>query len=78
MSVGKAIRNIRGVKGWTQHDLAAFLGVTQQRVSEWERDLHTPSAGVVARLVKLMSDASIQLIDALAMQADREGESSGV
>ena len=72
MTVGDAIRNIRRVKGWKQDDLAAFLGVTQQRVSEWERDLHNPSAVVVARLVKLMSDASNQLIDALAAQASND------
>jgi transcriptional regulator with XRE-family HTH domain len=66
MSIGEAIRAIRRARGWTQGRLAEHLGVPQQRVSEWERNLHVPSAVVVARLLALVLADAQALVDALA------------
>ena len=35
--VGKAIRTLRRIEGYTQHQLALSMGVTDQAVSKWER-----------------------------------------
>lgn len=35
--VGKAIKVLRSRIGYTQHDLADVLGVTDKAVSKWER-----------------------------------------
>lgn len=52
-SVGKRLREARLARGWNQKDLASALGVGQQSVSRWERDLTTPAADLLDQLAEL-------------------------
>lgn len=48
--VGKSIKVLRKRIGYTQHDLANTLGVTDKAVSKWERGLSVPDIGIITEL----------------------------
>ena len=53
--VGKAIRTLRRIEGYTQHQLALSMGVTDQAVSKWERGLSIPDVSIVTKLSDLLN-----------------------
>jgi transcriptional regulator with XRE-family HTH domain len=53
--VGVAIKTLRLQAGYTQHDLADILGVTDQAVSKWERGLSVPDVSIVTKLSVLLN-----------------------
>ena len=55
IKVGKAIRTLRRIEGYTQHQLALAMGVTDQAVSKWERGLSIPDVSIVTKLSDLLN-----------------------
>lgn len=49
-AIGRRIVRSRKRKGWSQAKLASRLGISRERVGNWERGLHAPSLEDVARL----------------------------
>jgi transcriptional regulator with XRE-family HTH domain len=54
MSIGNTLKNRRIALNIKQEDLAEQLGVTDQTVSKWERDLTEPKASQVCQLSKIL------------------------
>jgi transcriptional regulator with XRE-family HTH domain len=54
MSIGNTLKNRRVALNIKQEDLAEQLGVTDQTVSKWERDLTEPKASQVCQLSKIL------------------------
>lgn len=48
--IGAAIKKLRVAAGYTQHDLASSLDVTDKAVSKWERGLGIPDIATIPRL----------------------------
>ncbi len=55
VKVGNAIKTLRRQAGYTQHDLADVLGVTDQAVSKWERGLSVPDVSIVTKLSVMLN-----------------------
>lgn len=53
--VGSAIKTLRSNAGYTQHQLADLMGVTDQAVSKWERGLSVPDVSIVTKLAILLN-----------------------
>lgn len=53
--VGKAIKVLRSRIGYTQHDLADVLGVTDKAVSKWERGLSVPDIAIITQLSLILN-----------------------
>lgn len=56
--IGKAIKILRTRRGYTQHQLADCLNVTDKAVSKWERGLSVPDISIVMELALLL-DADV-------------------
>jgi transcriptional regulator with XRE-family HTH domain len=48
--LGRRIVQLRKRRGWSQADLAGRLGVTRERVGNWERGEHAPPLEALAAL----------------------------
>ncbi|MBR1765146.1 MAG: helix-turn-helix domain-containing protein [Ruminococcus sp.] len=55
VKVGLAIKTLRNQNGYTQHQLADLMGVTDQAVSKWERGLSVPDISIVTKLSVLLN-----------------------
>ncbi len=55
MSIGYRIRQARKAARMSQRDLAGETGVSAMAVSKYERDLNTPSSGVLIHLAEALS-----------------------
>lgn len=55
VKVGTAIKTLRSNAGYTQHQLADLMGVTDQAVSKWERGLSVPDVSIVTKLSVLLN-----------------------
>ncbi len=53
--VGAAIKTLRLLQGFTQHDLAGSLCVSDQAVSKWERGLSVPDISIIMKLSDLLN-----------------------
>ncbi len=53
--VGKAIKTLRISAGYTQHQLADLMGMTDQAVSKWERGLSVPDVSIITKLSILLN-----------------------
>lgn len=53
--IGDAIKKLRLRAGYTQHDLADCLNVTDKAVSKWERGLSVPDVSIVTKLSILLN-----------------------
>ena len=53
--VGLAIKTLRIQEGYTQHQLADLIGVTDKAVSKWERGLSVPDVFIVTKLSVLLN-----------------------
>lgn len=54
---GDQIRKAREAKGWTQRQLAGWMGVTQTLIGYWEKGKRTPSGDMEAKLKQLLEIA---------------------
>ncbi|WP_446223065.1 helix-turn-helix domain-containing protein [Nocardia sp. IBHARD005] len=53
--IGKAIRAARMASGFTQAELADWIGIADgNQISRWERDVVTPSADSVGELSRVL------------------------
>ena len=57
MSLGKNIAKFRKEKGWTQGELGEKLGVSNQAVSKWEREISCPDIILLPSLAKAFQKA---------------------
>lgn len=48
--VGSAIKTLRIKAGYTQHEVADYLNVTDKAVSKWERGLSVPDISIITKL----------------------------
>lgn len=55
IKVGTAIKTLRKGAGYTQHQLADLMGVTDQAVSKWERGLSIPDVSIVTKLSVILN-----------------------
>ena len=55
LKIGMAIRMLRLRVGYTQHELADRLNVTDKAVSKWERGLSIPDISIVTKLSNLLN-----------------------
>ena len=55
VKVGAAIKTLRSQEGYTQHQLADLIGVTDKAVSKWERGLSVPDVSIVTKLSVLLN-----------------------
>lgn len=55
------LRHARGYRGWSQDQLAAFLGTTVNTVSRWERGTMLPSITLQTRLTTLLGLSHAEL-----------------
>lgn len=53
-SLGQRIRRSRKAKGLTQTELAQAIESTQNRISEWEQDQHTPGWSALCRIAHVL------------------------
>jgi transcriptional regulator with XRE-family HTH domain len=51
---GQRLRELRKAAGLTQADVAARMGTTQSRISEWETAAHTPFVTEVPELAEAL------------------------
>lgn len=51
---GEGIKTLRGIKDWTQTDLAAAAGVPQSRISNLERGLRSASDTTRIRIARAL------------------------
>jgi len=50
VTIGKQIQNLRKKAGMTQEKLASELNVTQQALSNWERDINEPDLNTLKKI----------------------------
>lgn len=53
--IGIAIKTLRLKAGYTQHDIADCLNVTDKAVSKWERGLSIPDVSIITKLSLLLN-----------------------
>ena len=60
---GPQIRAARAFLDWQQHELANRAGVARKTITDFERELRTPTPRVVADIVATLEDAGIRFIE---------------
>ena len=55
MSIGKNIAKYRKAKGFTQEELGAKLGVTNQAVSKWESEVSMPDVMLLPEIANTLN-----------------------
>jgi transcriptional regulator with XRE-family HTH domain len=54
MAMGRRIVQLRKRRSWSQGDLARLLGVTRERVGNWERGEHAPPLEALAMIGEVL------------------------
>lgn len=65
---GSWLRHLRGTVGVSQAELAAKLGLTQDRVSKWESGKHSPRPETVATIKEAVAEIALERL----IQAETE------
>ena len=68
-SMGESISTLRKEKGMTQKDLADMLGITDQAVSKWERNVAYPDTATIPALAEILGVSVEELLNAKAAPA---------
>ena len=61
--IGSRIRKQRKERGLTQEQLAKTIGVTKNRISNWEQGINRPDADILAALCKALNVSPSVLLD---------------
>lgn len=64
LEIGRRIAKLRKERGFTQKDLADFLGVTDKAVSRWESGAGNPDISLLPKLAKLLGTTTDYLLSA--------------
>ncbi len=64
-TVGSVIKEERTQRKWTQSELAARIGVTQDSISLWEQDKRVPDTQYVILLCKVFGISADYLLGLL-------------
>ena len=62
MSMGRRIAALRKENGYTQEQLAAKLGISNQAVSKWENGSSDPSTSNLLALAKLFGVSAEEIL----------------
>ncbi len=62
MDIGNRIKELREGKKWSQEELAAKMGITQDSISLWEKNRRTPNTQYVIALCNLFEISSDYLL----------------
>ena len=74
LEIGARISKLRKERGFTQKDLADFLGVTDKAVSRWESGTGNPDISVLPKLAKLLGTTTDYLLSAQTSPAPVSAE----
>jgi len=69
MKIGERIKNLRASKNMTQMDLSYKLGVHNQTISKWEREIGEPDFSMLGIIAKALS---VSLENLLGVETDKE------
>jgi HTH-type transcriptional regulator, cell division transcriptional repressor len=59
---GERIRRLREKKNWTQDKLAAASGISQRRISEYERDVRVPLLESIRKIATALETTEAYLL----------------
>ena len=62
-TLGQKIRELREEKGWTQPQLASFVGVSNGDISFWENDVNEPTASHIVKLCEAFEISADYLLN---------------
>jgi transcriptional regulator with XRE-family HTH domain len=60
---GARLRQLREVRGLSQHELAALAGIAVMQVNRYERDIHLPSIETTIKLARLFRMTTDDLLN---------------
>lgn len=61
--IGKRIRKYREICGISQIQLAEKLGISNNRVSNWEQGINRPDADILADICRVLDISPSELLD---------------
>lgn len=74
MSIGTTIRKLRRERDMTQEQLAEYLGITANAVSQWECDRTAPDISQLPVLVRIFNVSADELLEINPANTEREIE----
>ena len=74
MSIGTTIKKLRRERDMTQEQLAEYLGITANAVSQWECDRTTPDISQLPLLVHIFNVSADELLEINVANKEREIE----
>ena len=72
--IGKFIQEKRKEAGFTQAQLAEYLGVSAPAVNKWEKDMCYPDASLIAPLARLLKTDLNEMFSFYSVLSDKERE----
>lgn len=61
--IGARIRKYREAAGLNQKQLAALIGVSNGRVSNWEQGINRPDADIISEICRALNVSASELLD---------------
>ena len=61
--IGDVIRNLRTVSSMTQTELGQRMGVIKQTISNWEKNISTPSIDAIVKLSSIFNVPTDYLLE---------------
>lgn len=61
--IGSRIRKYREMRGLSQKQLAAMIGVSNSRVSNWEQGINRPDANILAAICNVLDVSPSDMLD---------------
>ncbi len=60
--IGQRIKECRESRNMSQKDLAAKIGISSGRLSNWEQGLNRPNADIIARICKALDVSPSEIL----------------